>query len=239
MTHVTSNAGPQVDWLAGLKAGCRPTQAWARSVLKANPHNRHLIPPYEQRSLTFPSEWSKRLKANRQLGDGNCVTSVWDMAYLQVLRGYIAEAGGPAPILANPEEFIADLCRANGRRTKAGVLTLEETLQFGLALFPAVTSEVLILMAPPIRSHRPVGQVTCAVLMKLPDEKVLGYATALPKWHPLLGGNISQGLQYYEMECFFPEADQRWDEYHSQLRAQAFAPEAKPTQSLETNLQLV
>jgi hypothetical protein len=205
---------------------------------KAGLSNFYHLTPYEQRCLTFAVAWQRRLKVNRLWSNENRETSAFDQAHRQKFLYLIADASGVAPSLANPEELTADLCRANGRRKKAGVLTLEDTLELGLALFPAVNNEVLITFAPPTRYQRPVRQVTCAVLMKTFDEKVLGYATVLPKWHPLLAGTISQGLEIHEIECFFPEAYQRWCDYQSRLRSQAFADDDPPEEPLVTTLNL-
>lgn len=117
--------------------------------------------------------------------------------------------------MVNADELAADLAIANGNRKKRGVLHLDEALE--LALGGAATNDfdVFVLLASPIRHGRLVPSVTCVVIIKLKEGKVLGYASAVPKWFPLLAGHAYEAFGTHELASFFPAAERRLNEYYS------------------------
>jgi hypothetical protein len=116
---------------------------------------------------------------------------------------------------------------------------MSAVIEFGLGSLPGLNSERIILFAAPLRNNRPVEMVTCVVLEKLPEEgKALGYATVLPKWHPLLSGMVLQAIDDEELATFFPAAESRVQEYYHNLRKKTFDPNPVD-QTLSTSLNLV
>lgn len=219
-----------------LKSIPRPTYKSIREGLKAHPAKDRT--PYQQSLLTFPANWRSRRKKARIATGLNPHPSPLHTIQLQFLKKDLACSQPRIPLLVNLNELEADLAIANGNRKTRGVLHLDEALELGLGGAATNDFDVFVLLASPIRHGRLVPSVTCVVIIKLVKEgKVLGYASAVPKWFPLLAGHAYEAFGTHELASFFPAAERRLNDYYSAERAKALAVE-KRLVPFETTLQL-